>query len=93
MAFWVAGLGERRRLAGTTSRSSSTKYVHSVCTGRNPAPLDHRKHRNNAMRCVLVGEEGDGEGMRVRTRVYEWLCGVFVFGEIWRDVPQYKMMM
>jgi hypothetical protein len=26
-----------------------------------PAPLDPRKHRNNAMRCVLVGEERDGE--------------------------------
>jgi hypothetical protein len=36
-----------------------------VCTGRNPAPLDHRKHRNNAMRCVLVGEEGDGEVMQL----------------------------
>jgi len=24
-----------------------------------------RKHRNNAMRCVLVGEERDGEVMRV----------------------------
>jgi len=31
--------------------------------------------------------------VRVRTRVYEWLSGVFVFGEIWRDVPQYKMKM
>ena len=27
--------------------------------------LDPREHRNNAMRCVLVGEERDGEGMRV----------------------------
>ena len=28
-AFGVAGLGERRRLAGTASRSPSTTYVHS----------------------------------------------------------------
>jgi hypothetical protein len=41
-AFWVAGLGERRRLAGTTSRSASTTYVPSVCTGPNPVPCDHR---------------------------------------------------
>jgi hypothetical protein len=30
---------------------------------RNPASLDPRKHRNNAMRCVCVGEESDGEVM------------------------------
>ena len=47
--FWVAGLGERRRLSGTTSRSASTTYVHSVCIRRNPAPLDPRKSRNNVM--------------------------------------------
>jgi hypothetical protein len=29
-----------------------------------PRPLDARKHRNNAMRCVCVGEEGDGEVMQ-----------------------------
>jgi hypothetical protein len=33
-AFGVAGLGERRRLAGTTSRSTSTTYVHSAHFGR-----------------------------------------------------------
>ena len=27
--------------------------------------LDPRKHRNNAMRCVLVGEERDGEVMQL----------------------------
>jgi hypothetical protein len=26
----------------------------------NPAPRDPHKHRNNARRCVFVGEEGDG---------------------------------
>ena len=62
--FWVAGLGERRRLSGTTSRSASKTYFHSVCTRRNPAPLDPRKSSNNVMRCVLVGEEGDGEVMQ-----------------------------
>ena len=63
--FGEAGLGERRRLAGTSSRSPSTTYVHSVCTGRHPASLDPRKHRTNTMRCVLVGEEGDGEVMQL----------------------------
>ncbi len=33
------GLGERRRFAGTSSRSPSTTYVHSVCTRRNPSQL------------------------------------------------------
>jgi hypothetical protein len=43
--FGVAGLGERRRLAGTSSRSPpSSTYVPSPTTGRNPAPLDLRKH-------------------------------------------------
>jgi hypothetical protein len=37
--FGVAGLGKRRRLAGTSNRSPSTTYVHSVSTGHNPAPL------------------------------------------------------
>ena len=32
----VAGLGERCRLAGNTSRSPSTTYVLSNCNGRNP---------------------------------------------------------
>jgi hypothetical protein len=27
--------------------------------------LDPREHRNNAMRCVLVGEERDGEVMQL----------------------------
>jgi hypothetical protein len=66
--FGVAGLGERRRLAGTSSRvgwSPSTTCDFSRHAGRNPAPLDPRKHRNNAMRCVLVGEEGDGEVMQL----------------------------
>jgi hypothetical protein len=39
-AVWVAGLGERRRLAGTTSRSPSTTYVHSQNIGRNLASLE-----------------------------------------------------
>ena len=74
--FWVAGLGERRRLVGTTSRSASTTYVHSVCTRRNPAPLDPRKSRNNVMRCVLVGEEGDGEVMQpARAELQCFHCG------------------
>ena len=38
--LWEAGLGERRRLAGTSSRSPSWIYDGSVCTGRNPAPPD-----------------------------------------------------
>ena len=41
MPFGVAGLGERRRLAGTSSRSPpSSTYVPSPTTGRYPAPLD-----------------------------------------------------
>jgi hypothetical protein len=39
-AFEVAGLGQRRRLAGTTSRSLSTTYVHSQNIGRKPASLE-----------------------------------------------------
>jgi hypothetical protein len=58
--FGVAGLGERCHLASTSSRSPSTTYVPSQNIGRNPAPLDPRKHRKNAMRCVCVVEEGDG---------------------------------
>jgi hypothetical protein len=38
--FGVAGLGERHRLAGTTSSSPSTPCVPSVHIGRNPASLD-----------------------------------------------------
>jgi hypothetical protein len=62
--FGVAGLGERRRLAGTTSRSPSTTYVPSSYTGRNLASLDPRMHRINAMRCVCVVEEVDGKVMQ-----------------------------
>jgi len=36
--FGLAGLEERRRLAGTTSRSPSTTYVPSPTVGHNPAP-------------------------------------------------------
>jgi hypothetical protein len=34
---------------------------------RNTFPVDQRKskHRNNAMRCVCVGEERDGEVMQL----------------------------
>jgi len=39
-AFGVAGLGERRRLAGTTGRSPSTRYVPSQNIGRNPTSLE-----------------------------------------------------
>ncbi len=49
---------------------------------RNPAPLDPRKHRNNSMHCVLVGEERDGlagrgcvryvSSRRVSKRVTSW---------------------
>jgi hypothetical protein len=39
-SFGVAGLGERRSLAGTTSTPPSTTYVPSVHFGRNPAPLE-----------------------------------------------------
>ena len=35
-----SGPRERRRLAGATSRSPSTTYVHSHILGRNPAPLE-----------------------------------------------------
>ena len=38
--FGVAGLGEWHRLAGTTSRSPSTTYVHLQKFGRNPASLE-----------------------------------------------------
>ena len=38
--FGVVGLGEWRSLAGTTSRSLSTTYVHSHNIGRKPAALE-----------------------------------------------------
>jgi hypothetical protein len=47
--FGVAGLRERRRLARNTSGSPSTTCVPSDTFSRNPAPLDPRKHRNNAI--------------------------------------------
>jgi len=42
------------------------EYV-SVCVVQyvSVRKLDPRKHRNNAMRCVLVGEERDGEVMQL----------------------------
>jgi hypothetical protein len=52
----VAGLGEWRRLADTTSRwqGHSTTYVHSHTFGRNPAPLDPCKYRKNSVCLVRV---------------------------------------
>jgi hypothetical protein len=38
--FWVVGLGARRLLAGTTSRSPSITYVPSPTLGRNLDSLE-----------------------------------------------------
>jgi hypothetical protein len=62
--FGEAGLRERRRFAGTTSRSPSTKYVRSRSTDPTRTRLV-TKHRNIAMRRVCVAEEVDGEVMQL----------------------------
>ena len=36
-----------------------TVHVPSATIGRNPAPLDLRKHRRNATRCVCMSDNGD----------------------------------
>ena len=45
---------------GTVCVSACGTVCVSMC-----GKLDPRKHRNNAMRCVLVGEERDGEVMQL----------------------------
>ena len=48
-----------------TRRSPSTTYVPSNHIGYNPTLLDMRNHHSNAIRCVGVGEECDGEVMQL----------------------------
>jgi hypothetical protein len=47
-------------LNGTIRQASRPDFL-SNYNERNPAPLDPRKHRKIAFRCVCVGEDGDGE--------------------------------
>jgi len=58
-------------LAGTSSLYNiGFLETHQRYTGRTPAPLDPRKHRNNAMRCVLLDDLFSNAGAPLRLQIY-----------------------
>ncbi len=62
----VLGSGTRETPLGRHHEQVTLYKICSLGMYRTQTrPADPCKHRNNAMRCVLVGEEGDGEEMRV----------------------------